>query len=172
MQKSQKNNCPRVSFFYKVAGLRPATYLKKKLWHSCFPVNFAKLFKDTYSEEHLRMVASKCCASYFCRKESIILRLLTGKNHPQIRLQRLRKVWIWTFDLDSWYIKSILYNKFLYWNKVFKKIKLSLAELRSLVHFLPSIQGSVSTEKRYSSSSKKGFIFQNLFQNYFNLFQS
>ena len=29
-------------FFNKVAGLRPATLLKKRLWHSCFPVNFAK----------------------------------------------------------------------------------------------------------------------------------
>ena len=29
-------------FFNKVAGLRPATLLKKRLWHRCFPVNFAK----------------------------------------------------------------------------------------------------------------------------------
>ena len=29
-------------FFNKVAALRPATSLKKRLWHRCFPVNFAK----------------------------------------------------------------------------------------------------------------------------------
>ena len=29
-------------FFNKVAGLRPATLLKKRLWHRCFLVNFAK----------------------------------------------------------------------------------------------------------------------------------
>ena len=29
-------------FFDKVAGLRPATLLKKRLWHKCFPLNFAK----------------------------------------------------------------------------------------------------------------------------------
>ena len=29
-------------FFDKVAGLRPTTLSKKKLWHRCFPVNFAK----------------------------------------------------------------------------------------------------------------------------------
>ena len=30
-------------FFNKVAGLRrPANLLKKRLWHYCFPVNFAK----------------------------------------------------------------------------------------------------------------------------------
>ena len=27
-------------FFNKVAGLRPAALLKKRLWHRCFPVNF------------------------------------------------------------------------------------------------------------------------------------
>ena len=32
----------RVSFLNKVAGLRRATLLKKRLWHRCFPVNFAK----------------------------------------------------------------------------------------------------------------------------------
>ena len=30
-------------FFNKVAGLRGVTLLKKRLWHSCFPVNFVKL---------------------------------------------------------------------------------------------------------------------------------
>ena len=29
-------------FFNKVTDLRPATLLKKRLWHKCFPVNFAK----------------------------------------------------------------------------------------------------------------------------------
>ena len=30
-------------FFNKVAGLRPATLLKERLWQRCFPVNFTKL---------------------------------------------------------------------------------------------------------------------------------
>ena len=32
----------RSLFFNNVTGLRPATLLKKRLWHSYFPVNFAK----------------------------------------------------------------------------------------------------------------------------------
>ena len=36
------NTCARASFFNKVAGLRPATILKKRLWQRCFLVNFAK----------------------------------------------------------------------------------------------------------------------------------
>ena len=32
----------------KVAGLRPATLLKKRLWHSCFPVNFVKFIRVAF----------------------------------------------------------------------------------------------------------------------------
>ena len=32
-------------FFNQVAGLRPATLLKKRLWHRRFPVNLAKFLK-------------------------------------------------------------------------------------------------------------------------------
>ena len=36
-------------FLNKIAGLRPATLLKKRLWHRCFPVNFLKFLKNTFS---------------------------------------------------------------------------------------------------------------------------
>ena len=35
-------------FFNKVAGLRPATLLKKRLWHRCFLVNFAKFLRTPF----------------------------------------------------------------------------------------------------------------------------
>ena len=35
-------------FFNKVAGLRPATLLKKRLWHRYFPVNFAKFLRTPF----------------------------------------------------------------------------------------------------------------------------
>ena len=41
-------------FFNKVAGLRPGTLLKKRLWHRCFPVNFAKFLRTSFFIEHLR----------------------------------------------------------------------------------------------------------------------
>ena len=40
-------------FFNKVAGLRPATLLKKRLWHRCFPVNFDKFLRTPFFIEHL-----------------------------------------------------------------------------------------------------------------------
>ena len=36
------------SLFNKVAGLRSATLLKKRLWHRCFPVNFAKFQRTPF----------------------------------------------------------------------------------------------------------------------------
>ena len=40
-------------FLNKVAGLnrlRPATILKKRLWHRCFPVNFEKFLRTPLKE--------------------------------------------------------------------------------------------------------------------------
>ena len=48
-----KHLCQSV-FFKKVADLRPATLFKKRLWHRCFPVNFAKFLKIPIFKEHLR----------------------------------------------------------------------------------------------------------------------
>ena len=46
-------------FFNKVAGLRPATLLKKRLWHRCFPVNFAKFPRTSFHTEHLQWLLLK-----------------------------------------------------------------------------------------------------------------
>ena len=41
-------------FLNKVSALKPATSLKKRLWHKCFPVNFAKFLRTPFLTEHLR----------------------------------------------------------------------------------------------------------------------
>ena len=40
-------------------NLRPATLLKKRLWHRCFPVNFFEISKNIFFTEHLWMSASE-----------------------------------------------------------------------------------------------------------------
>ena len=52
-QNSQENTCTRASFFKKVAGLRPATLLQKRLWYRCFPMNFEKFLRTPFFIEHL-----------------------------------------------------------------------------------------------------------------------
>ena len=51
--------CAKVSFFNKVASLRPATLSKKRLWHRCFPVNLAKFLRAPFVTEHLRWLLLK-----------------------------------------------------------------------------------------------------------------
>ena len=47
-------------FLNKVAGLRPqlATLLKESLWHTYFPVNFAKFLRTPFLTEYLWATAS------------------------------------------------------------------------------------------------------------------
>ena len=35
-------------FFNKVVAPRPTALLKKRLWHRCFPVNFAKILRKHF----------------------------------------------------------------------------------------------------------------------------
>ena len=40
-------------FFNKVAGLRPSTLFKKRVWHRCFPVNFVEFLGTPFFKDHL-----------------------------------------------------------------------------------------------------------------------
>ena len=51
-QNSQEKTCARV-FFNKVAELKSAPLLKKRLWHRCFPVNFVKYLRTPFLTGHL-----------------------------------------------------------------------------------------------------------------------
>ena len=44
----------QILFFNKVAGLRPATLLKKRLWLRCFPVNFATFLRRPFLQSTSR----------------------------------------------------------------------------------------------------------------------
>ena len=55
-------------FFNKVSGLRSATLLKKKLWHRCFPVNFAN--------SEWSLFAFKLNCNVFCKRFLLEVTLL------------------------------------------------------------------------------------------------
>ena len=48
-------------FFNKLAGLR----LKKRLWHTCFPVNFEKFLRTSFFTEHLLWLLLQINNFYF-----------------------------------------------------------------------------------------------------------
>ena len=47
---TEKHLCQSL-FFNEVAGLRHATLLKMRLWHRCFPVNFAKFLRTHFLQK-------------------------------------------------------------------------------------------------------------------------
>ena len=52
-QNSQESTCFRVSFLIKLQ-VPPVTLLKKRLWHSCLPVNLAKFLRTPFSQNTSR----------------------------------------------------------------------------------------------------------------------
>ena len=50
LQNSQESTYARVSFLItlQALGLRPVALLKKRLWHRCFPVNFATFLRTPF----------------------------------------------------------------------------------------------------------------------------
>ena len=51
-QNPQENTCARDSFLIKLQAAG-ATLLKKRLWHRCFSMNFAKFSRKTFFIEHI-----------------------------------------------------------------------------------------------------------------------
>ena len=64
------------SLFYKV-GLRPATFFKKKLWHRCFPVNFAKFRRTPFLTVYLRWLL-------LLFQILLVIHKLVTKSHKEI----------------------------------------------------------------------------------------
>ena len=56
---SQEKNLCQSLFFNKVAGLTSAALLKKRLWHRCFPVKFAKFSRTLFVYRTPLVVASE-----------------------------------------------------------------------------------------------------------------
>ena len=59
-QNSQENTCASVSFLIKLRACSLQNYLKRDSGTGVFLLNFAKIFKSTCFEEHLRTSASGC----------------------------------------------------------------------------------------------------------------
>ena len=94
------------SFFNKIAGLKPATLLEKRLWHRCFPVSFVKFLRMPF----YRTPLDDCFWTYvflslFSEKSSIIMFDMVLKMSFSLLYQVLTLYFIW---------KSItkIFNKF------------------------------------------------------------
>ena len=52
--------------FNKAADLRPATLVKKRLWHRCFLMDFAKFLRTSFFIEHLWWLLQHNLMIFFC----------------------------------------------------------------------------------------------------------
>ena len=94
-------NLSQSLFFNKVAGLRPATLFKKRLWHRCFPVNFVKFLRTPFLTEHLRWL--------FLSIVSLMNRILMDScNSARLTLTQFDKL-ITTVLLPFYKILSLVY---------------------------------------------------------------
>ena len=98
-QNSRENTSARAS------GLRPATLLKKRLWHRCFPVNFVKFLRTPFLTEHLpwlllymrlawdyyssALMFFTPCSPFWNRRKTIMIELMKGLFYNTIHH------WVW-----------------------------------------------------------------------------
>ena len=73
-------------FFNKVAGLSPATFFKKRHWHRCFHMDFAKFLRTSFfTEKKLKKLKSfKVALSILClsaNNSNVCLLFLSQKYH-------------------------------------------------------------------------------------------
>ena len=65
-QNSQKKHLCQSLLFNNVAGLKPETLLKKRLWHRCFSVSFAKFLTTPFLQNTSeRLLLFIYCKSFF-----------------------------------------------------------------------------------------------------------
>ena len=107
--KSTGTNLCQSLLFNKVAGLRSATLLKKRLWHRFFPVNFAKCLRklfvqNTYGRLLLWVTASETSNTKY-------LELIERRSEVQERNISCERA----LNLDQWKIFSENYKPMRVW---------------------------------------------------------
>ena len=127
-ENSHESTCARTSFLIKLqaSGLRPATLLEKRLWHSCFPVNFAKLLRTPF----LQNTSGGC----FWRKLTVF------QEFSDFVL--FTRHWVWKLTIVNW---PFTYTK----HKFFSVVHLHLNVQKPL-----SISPSLEANNRKASFIK------------------
>ena len=77
-----KHQCQSL-YFDKVAGMRTATLLKERLWHRCFPVNFAKFLRAPFLQ--------KTSGGYFWKSQKNDMKLRKIKVNKSVYIAKWRQ---------------------------------------------------------------------------------
>ena len=85
-------------FFNKVAGLRPATLSKNRLWHRYFTVNFVKFVRTAFLTEHLRWLLLSQSEVHSELSQTSWWRFCEKKLSTESKKPLLRTIRFWIFD--------------------------------------------------------------------------
>ena len=80
------------SLFKKLQAWRPGTLLKRHSNTGVFPETIGQFLRRLFLAAHLRWLLLNTEWMNFLYAYFICLRILTGKKHPKIKLQRLRRL--------------------------------------------------------------------------------
>ena len=80
----QENICAGVSVVQVQAA---CNFIKKRLWHRCFPVNFAEFLRPPFFAEHLQTIASELYLGLLLTQQKI--RKYYQANIHQTKQQKL-----------------------------------------------------------------------------------
>ena len=127
-ETSRKRSVPE-PLFNKVAGLRAATLLKKRLWHWCFPLNFAKFLKTPFVTEHLRWLflrmemplALSMSRSSRCSSKWLVIDSITQNEESKIACDYIMMLRNNKFEHMVYYFKEIDYLKHTMRGKIWKQ---------------------------------------------------
>ena len=96
-------------FFNKVAGLTSATLLKKRLWHRCFPVDFAKFLRTPFVQNTSGRLLLWTTASETSNTK--YLELMKRRSKVQEKNMSCERV----LNLDQWKTFSESYKPMRVW---------------------------------------------------------
>ena len=88
-QNLQENTCARVSFLIKLQASGLQFSLKKRLWHSCFPMNFVKFLRTPFFIEYLWWLLLNS-ATFWCLIIKIEIEIVTRFSKITIKCCRLK----------------------------------------------------------------------------------
>ena len=74
------------------SGMRPATLLKKRPWHSCFPVNFVKFLRAPFFKKHLQWLLL-----HMSRKRTVLQNFLHIHRKIHVLSFYLKRIHSWIF---------------------------------------------------------------------------
>ena len=76
----QRSSRPEVFCTKRVLKHLPKNFIKRKFWHRCFRVDFAKFLKTTFSTEHLQRLLLKFISQH--TKEILYMNINFMGNQP------------------------------------------------------------------------------------------